>query len=360
MQKRKILFLGETYRADAITWQKGLQEFGGFEIQSWELQTPSNSFKNRWLRGFEFVTAIFKIRKIVRSVQPDLVVAERTTSYGFLAALSGANCIVIAQQGITDLWPIGSLSYPIKKIMQQYTFQKAHLIHAWGSVMTPAMLAAGANMQKVLVLPKGIDLKRFKPNTALATQKIHAIVTRSLTPEYGHEVILKAFAILDQKGVDFELTILGDGSCMSDLKKQTSRLQLQQKVRFLGSVLYTELPQHLQKANYYLSMPNTEGVSASLFEAMATHCYPIVSDIAGNQQWITHNQNGSLVAVGDYQTLAETILNTYKQPEYRSKALDFNLNLVQQQANYQINMALIAQKYHELLWSHQDQQPCAE
>ncbi|MEG1229324.1 MAG: glycosyl transferase family 1, partial [Flavobacterium sp.] len=39
--KRKILFLGESYRADAITWMKGLKEFGDFEIITWELQTPN-------------------------------------------------------------------------------------------------------------------------------------------------------------------------------------------------------------------------------------------------------------------------------------------------------------------------------
>jgi hypothetical protein len=34
-----------------------------------------------------------------------MVIAERTTSYGFLAALSGVKPVAIAQQGITDLWP---------------------------------------------------------------------------------------------------------------------------------------------------------------------------------------------------------------------------------------------------------------
>jgi hypothetical protein len=37
-------------------------------------------------------------------------------------------------------------------------------------------------------------------------------------------------------------------------------------------------------------MPITEGVSASLFEAMATNCYPIVTDIVGNKSWITHRE----------------------------------------------------------------------
>jgi hypothetical protein len=38
-----------------------------------------------------------------------MIIAERTTSYGFLAALSGIKPSAIAQQGKTDLWPSHSI-----------------------------------------------------------------------------------------------------------------------------------------------------------------------------------------------------------------------------------------------------------
>ena len=101
MKKRKILFLGESYRADAITWMNGLKEFGDFEIITWELQNSNKGIKNRILRIAEFLFAIFKIKEIIKSEKPDMVIAERTTSYGFLAALSGIQPIAIAQQEIT-------------------------------------------------------------------------------------------------------------------------------------------------------------------------------------------------------------------------------------------------------------------
>ena len=47
-------------------------------------------------------------------------------------------------------------------LIQQYAFQKADLIHAWGPVMTISMRKAKVNMSKVLVLPKGIDLNTFE------------------------------------------------------------------------------------------------------------------------------------------------------------------------------------------------------
>ncbi|WP_340696588.1 glycosyltransferase [Flavobacterium ginsengisoli] len=82
--KRKILFLGESYRADAITWMKGLKEFGDFEIVTWELQTSNN---HRFKRILEYFFSPLSIRKIIKKEKPDMVIAERTTSYGFLASI---------------------------------------------------------------------------------------------------------------------------------------------------------------------------------------------------------------------------------------------------------------------------------
>ncbi len=202
MQKRKILFLGETYRADAITWMNGLKEFGDFDIVTWELQTSSKTKLNRIFRFAEFYTSLFKIRGIIKKERPDMIIAERTTSYGFLAAFSGMHPIAIAQQGKTDLWPENSLSIPLKKLLQNYAFKKADLIHAWGPIMASHMKRVNVDMKKVLILPKGINLDQFQFKNSLQNmQKITAIVTRSLLPEYRHEIILEAFAKIKRQNI---------------------------------------------------------------------------------------------------------------------------------------------------------------
>ena len=356
MNKRKILFLGESYRADAITWINGLKEFGGFEIICWELKTPSTTFLNRIKRIAEFKLAYFKIKKIIEREKPDMVIAERTTSYGFLAALIDIKPSAIAQQGITDLWPSHSILLPIKKIIQNYAFKKATLIHAWGPAMTISMAEANVDMSKVLVLPKGINLSKFcNINTADPT-KIHAIVTRSLLPEYRHDIVLKAFGILNQSGIDFVLTIIGDGKQSLYLKQLAKKLKIDHKVVFTGRISNSKLPELLQNSNFYISMPTTEGVSASLFEAMACLAYPIVTDIAGNQSWIKHRENGQLVTVDDYTMLAQEIIWAYNNRAAREKAIQNNRLFIENNANYQTNMNTIAQKYHELINAHRLQQ----
>ena len=349
MVKKKILFLGETYRADAITWMAGLREFGDFEIITWELKTPNHTVLLRTIRIFEYCLALFPIRKIIKIHQPDMVIAERTTSYGFLAAISGIKPVVIAQQGRTDLWPEKSLLLPLKKIIQNYAFKKATLIHAWGSVMTISMKAIGVDMSKVLVLPKGIELSLFENKNTSDPSKINAIVTRSLMPDYSHSTILKAFSILNNNGMDFELTIVGDGTQLNYLKNLAKKLKIQNKVNFTGKIPNTVLPKLLQHSNFYISMPITEGVSASLFEAMASNCYPIVTNIAGNMSWIQHRKNGQLIAVDDYKMLAEELIWAFENSEYRNKVVRENRKFVEENADYNTNMKIIAAKYHELI-----------
>jgi glycosyltransferase involved in cell wall biosynthesis len=349
MSKRKILFLGETYRADAITWMNGLKEFGDFEIITWELKTPNHSFFSRFLRILEFSTGLFQVRKIINLHQPDMVIAERTTSYGFLSALCGVKPIVIAQQGRTDLWPEKSILLPLKKIIQHYAFEKATLIHAWGPVMTISMKATNVDMKKVMILPKGIDLEQFANKNTSDSSKINAIVTRSLTTDYRHDIILKAFGILKNKGVPFELTIIGDGKELLKLKQLAKKLNIEKNVNFTGRIPNTDLPKLLQQSNIYISMPITEGVSASLFEAMASNCYPVVTAIPGNQSWIKQRENGQLIPIDNFEMLAEELIWAFENKDYRNAAVLKNRKFVEENANYKTNMKIIADKYHELI-----------
>jgi glycosyltransferase involved in cell wall biosynthesis len=278
-----------------------------------------------------------------------MVIAERTTSYGYLAAISGVKPIAIAQQGRTDLWPEKSLLLPLKKIIQHYAFEKADLIHAWGPVMTISMKATNVDMNKVMVMPKGIDLVKFGNKNSANTSKISAIVTRSLTTDYRHDIILKAFAILNQKGIDFELTIVGDGKLLPMIKQLAKKLNIENKINFTGRISNTKLPTLLQQSNIYISMPITEGVSASLFEAMASNCYPIVTNIPGNQSWIKHRENGQLITMDDSKMLAEELLWAFGNNELRNTAIIKNRKFVEENADYNTNMKIIADKYHELI-----------
>lgn len=348
MSKKRILFFGETYRADAITWMNGLREFGDFEIVTWELKTSNNGF-NRIIRLFELAKAILTIKSIVKKFNPDMVIAERTTSYGYLAAISGLKPMAIAQQGITDLWPLNSPLYILKKKLQNYAFKKADLIHAWGNSMAEHMKESNVDMDKVMILPKGINLDFFEFNDTSDGTLINAVVTRSLEPEYKHDLILKAFSIVKQKSIPFKLTIIGDGTELKKLKWLAKELKIDNEVNFVGRINNNDIPKFLQQANFYISTPITEGVSASLFEAMASGCLPIVSDLPGNRCWIQQKENGILVTIENEIKLAEEIEWAFKNTDFTKKAIVENRKFVEENANYKVNMKKIAFTYHDLI-----------
>ena len=102
-------------------------------------------------------------------------------------------------------------------------------------------------------------------------------------------------------------------------------------------------------------MPVTEGVSSSLFEAMAVGCYPIVSDVPGNQSWISHRENGQLVSIDDKEMLSNELIWAIKNEEFRKQVVVKNRKLVEEKANYTHNMKKIAEQYHQMINHHQNQ-----
>jgi len=204
-------------------------------------------------------------------------------------------------------------------------------------------------MSKVMVMPKGINLDHFFYNDSHGIAKIEAIVTRALEPEYKHNKILKAFALLKKRNIPFQLTIVGDGSMRKSLEKLAADLNIEPEVIFKGRTANTEVAQLLQQSNFYISMPATEGVSASLFEAMACGCFPIVTNLPGNRSWIRHQENGILIPNGKFKILAEEIQYAFERTLWRKAVVERNRKFVEENANYAINMKKIAEAYHKLI-----------
>ncbi len=346
---KKVLFLGETYRADAITWMNGLKEFGPFEIHTWELNQAGKGWK-KIKRAFEIVARLKELREKIRALKPDLIIAERVTSYGFLGTLFHNYApVAIAQQGITDIYPPGSITVPLKKWMQKYAFSNAKLIHAWGDIMTYSMIERGIDPAKILVLAKGVDLRKYLYSPQIKDRKLRAIVTRSLTADYRHEIILRAFEIIKKQQIPFELIIIGDGVLKPKLMQSAIDKNIEQEVVFAGRIPNTDLPGYLAVSDLYISMPCTEGVSASLFEAMAAGCYPIVTSLPGNKAWITDTINGRLIETDDVLGLANAISQYFEKRDTLQNVLDINRQTIEKKASYEQNMKVICNKYLDII-----------
>lgn len=343
----KILFLGETYRADAQSWIKGIEMESGVKLDTMEIEKSSS----RWKRLYYAILFFFRIVQSRCKPAYDIILAERATSYGFFSLLAKGKLKVVAQQGITDAYPEEGFSGYYKRKIQRRVYKKVDLIHAWGHVMTYAMIYSGAYPHKILVLPKGIDLRfyKYKDEYPFKLDSISLIVTRSLYDLYQHAKIIQSIAILKERGYRVNADIVGDGPELSNLTQLSQELGIQDQIAFLGRIPNDELPVLLGNASFYVAFPTTEGVSSSLFEAMATGCFPIVSDLPANQAFISNKRNGLLVPVGDVAALADAMQFAIENPEIVQKAVKTNRIYIEEGVDFQKNMHHLYSAYQRLL-----------
>lgn len=345
----KILFLGETYRADAQTWIKGIEEAGGCKIDTDEIKTIR--FKPiRAIQAFLFILRLLKGRYF--GPKYDIVLAERSTSYGFFSLFTNAKVKVVAQQGISDIYPNTFFSRGYKKILQRMVYRRVDLIHAWGNAMVPAMLNSGADPKKILIIPKGIDLNRYFFTDHFSEGEnfeFRAVVTRALAPDYNHHIIIKAVAELKKLGTILRVDIIGDGPLKKELESLSDTLGVSDLINFLGRIPNDELPEYLSKCPLYISVPITEGASSSLMEAMAAGCFPIVTNLPGNKSFIQKGKNGFLVEVGSVHSLVAGVVEVLKKKEMIFGGSAQNRIFAEEHLNRQRNMEVFFDQYKSKL-----------
>jgi glycosyltransferase involved in cell wall biosynthesis len=215
------------------------------------------------------------------------------------------------------------------------------------------MLNSGAHPNKILVLAKGLDLTRYTFVNQLAQKPLplKAIVTRSLEKDYQHWNIIDAVATLKDKGILLEVNLVGSGSLLEMLQTRAKEKNVDNLVKFLGRIPNDEIPTLLTQCPFYISVPTTEGVSSSLFEAMASGSFPIVTDLPGNRAFINPKQNGDLVQVDNPHALANAIISFLEKPSQYEAALIQNRNLIDKKINRAENMKVFWKKYQELVYS---------
>lgn len=344
--------MGETYRADAKSWIKGIEKESGTRLETMEIKRSDTRISRIFNALFFFLEVLrTKFRKSY-----DLVLAERATSYGLFSLFINAKVRIVAQQGITDAFPEEGFSGFYKRIIQRIVYQNVDLVHAWGHVMTYAMLYSGAAPHKILVLPKGINLNlyRFSDSSRNDFLPLSLIVTRSLYELYSHASILKSIAILKESGLKVNAVLVGEGPEKTNLIRLCKDLAIEDQVNFKGLIPNDQLPDLLGNSALYVAFPTTEGVSSSLFEAMAVGCFPIVSDLPANQAFLSQNDNGVLVPTGDVFKLAEAIRFAAENPQLVESAVSKNREYIETHVDFNKNMKTIYQRYLDLLAKKSD------
>lgn len=193
--------------------------------------------------------------------------------------------------------------------------------------------SAGVPDERLTFIPWGIDLPAFTP----VGQKISLSTlgwsddSRMVLSLRAHEElyrvgdILESFADVASTDPSVVLVIGHSGSQTAALRARVSELQLDDRVRFIGTITESELPAWLRAAACYVTASEVDGTSVTLLQAMACETPIVASETPGNLGWIDDGKTGSTFTTGSIPSLASalmTVLSSNTEPSCaRARAL---------------------------------------
>ncbi|MDP3938808.1 MAG: glycosyltransferase family 4 protein [Deltaproteobacteria bacterium] len=347
----RILFLAEAPSPYAREWAEHFASAFGHHVHFASLQAPRDSFRGvtfhplagagaRGSGRLGYLAALPAARRLGRSINPDVTIAYRVTSYGVLGALAGLRPLVLAAQGQHIAYPPTSR---LKRALARYALRRADLVLAWGAHMAGNMVRLGCERAKIRTIAYGIDTVRYRPDPARRHpgRPPRLLSTRAMRHDYNQELILRAIPDVAKEFPDVRWTAVGEGPDRARLLALGKVLDVAGHLDFPGRVSGEQLLAHLRDCDVYLSAVRTDGVSASLLEAMACGGWPVVIDNEANRLWIRPGENGDLVAPDDPDAMARAIVAALRGTERAAAAREENRALVESRASLTRNMAVI-------------------
>lgn len=289
------------------------------------------------------------VRSLLNEIRPHVLVAYYVTGYGTLARLARCRPLVQVTSG-SDI--LRAPRNPLMRKLLRYNLSHADLVTAWAPHMAEAARALGVLVdERLFVLPRGIPLRLFsgiKASLPRRDDAPSAVTTRSLTQGYNTNILIESIHVLKTRGTAASLTIAGDGPQRKELARQSEDLELSDVVSFAGFVDNNKLAYLLAQHNLYLSVPDSDGVSASLLEAMALGLLPIVRDDASSRYWIDNGVNGLLLKCTSPEVVAEAVQRAMSDLALRQRAWAMNPQIVRSRADLHRNSKIFVEKFKEL------------
>ena len=97
----------------------------------------------------------------------------------------------------------------------------------------------------------------------------------------GHDVLVEAFARVQDRVPDAQLLIVGDGSRRGALQDMVADLGVGESVRFEGGLDPGAVRDRLREADVFALPSRSEGLSNALLEALATGVPAVASGVGG-------------------------------------------------------------------------------
>ena len=279
------------------------------------------------------------LRKIIKEFQPDVVHVHQANAYGLITCL--------ANRGLKPLllttWGSDVLTLPHRSILHRmmvtYILKRADYITADAQFMADAIHQL-IGQKPVLVANFGVEIAE---NEADLVRENTIYSNRMHESLYQIDQIIHQSASFLNEHPDWNLRIAASGSETKKLQEMASQVLSNDQYEFVGFQTSQENRKNYLRSKIYVSIPNSDGTSISLLEALAYGCIPIVSDLPANREWIEDGENG-IITCGN---LDLDLNRACSMNHDKVKAL--NHQLIQEKATKQANRIKFCSIYDQIL-----------
>ena len=258
---------------------------------------------------------------LVKKYQIDIVFCQWTIPSGFIGLLIKKitkKPVIVSAQGAEFYLPKNKIfSYFLG-----YVLRNIDLLMPVSHHMKKLAYNYSKKIECIKVLSNAVDTEKFKP---LTNSKFHfsgiepkfkkILTVRRLVPEKRVDLLIKSFHKLLKYFANLQLIIAGDGPERDNLTKLTKKLEISNKVLFLGFISHDKLNLLYNITDVYVLTSEQEGLSLSLLEALATTVPVISTNIVGNPEVIIHEETGLLFEPGDVDQLVNNLKYVLDNPD---------------------------------------------
>lgn len=199
---------------------------------------------------------------------------------------------------------------------EEAEYQQADLISIPSQFCFDTFVAQGVSTEKLLKIPYGARLERFKPagNESAAQQGFDVLFVGSASPRKGFIDLLNAFHLLQHPRKRLVLI----GSVSAEVSVLLDSFSDRHSVEIVGSVPNAKLQEYYQRAAVFVLPSVEEGLAMVIGEAMACGCPVIASTNTGASELIADGIEGFIVPIRSPQTIADRLLQLADDPALRA------------------------------------------
>jgi glycosyltransferase involved in cell wall biosynthesis len=135
-----------------------------------------------------------------------------------------------------------------------------------------------------------------------------------LGPEKGQLLLVRAAAILRDRGIAAEIVLVGDGPSRRDIEEEAARLGVRDRIRLEGWQGSSQVRRSIEESRALVLPSLAEGIPVVLMEALALRRPVISTYVGGIPELVRPGENGWLVPAGSVEELARALAEALRAP----------------------------------------------